>query len=107
MAWARLGPTPVVEDIRFELGSTASVDTVHTNGVVVARSLSVAGPLRPGVVGDRDIQQPLPGSGCRAETYEPAGVRKPTDRRFQPLMATMAMVSATCSDGLNSRAVAS
>src|ERR1019366_7856699 len=54
----------------------------------------------------RDDHGTATDSGCRPDTYEPAGRRKATERRFQPLMATMARLSATCSAGSNSRAIA-
>jgi hypothetical protein len=46
-------------------------------------------------------------TGWRCETYPPTGCRKPTARRFQPLIATIASVRATCSSGLNWRATSS
>src|ERR1035437_2531575 len=96
---------PVIEPESL-LRPSARPDAVHQDAVSAARGRFVVGPLQSDVA-ERGGHRPAPGSGCRCETYEPTGRRKPTEKRFQPLMATMASVSATCSAGSNSRAIAS
>jgi len=87
----------------------AQLDAVLLDSSVVAASTVVGGACddAPTIAVPSGVYPNVTGSGSRLETYEPTGCRKPTAKRFQPLIATIASVSATCSAGSNSPAIAS